>query len=524
MTPLLGADGEVYAVAQGSVSSGGFVVKGQGASVTKGVPTSGRIPTGAIVEREVGFQLSQLHSVSLMLHNPDFTTARRIAQVINAHMKSDIAQPTDPSTVVLNVPPDLKGEIVDLMTDIEQLEIEPDQVARVVIDEQNGIIVMGENVRISTVAVAQGNLTVKITETPQVSQPNAFAPGGQPTTFNPLNASGFVKIRTRSSIRTQPPVPSGPGAHPNPGNSTLTQQPQIQPYSAPQSNNPALPGAPGNENVQFAPGGGASTVVVPRTNIQVDEQSDHRMAVVKQRRHLARAGQQSQLARRRSARHDLDPAGDQGRGRVASRYRDDVMSDPTALISSAISSLNTGAPAIGGNVDAARRAEDRPGFRGLFPLAILREHVLGRRYRSDVRRRPGRERLSLDDDPGIQQGRGPYPCDGHRRRSHARNPPHRKNISSTEIMPFPARNPLPSARGNNAAAAPSNIPVLCAVANELATLLDRETALIRAMKLKEIGPLQADKARLTKLCGTTLKTDRSGCARSPTRSRTNGAR
>jgi flagellar P-ring protein precursor FlgI len=174
----------------------------------------------------------------------------------------------------------MKGEIVDLMTDIEQLEIEPDQVARVVIDEQNGIIVMGENVRISTVAVAQGNLTVKITETPQVSQPNAFAPAGQPTTFNPLNASGFVQEPNPIFNPIQPPVPSGPGAQPSPGNSTLTQQPQIQPFTPPQSNNPALPGAPGNANVQFAPGGGGSTVVVPRTNIQVDEQSDHRMAVV----------------------------------------------------------------------------------------------------------------------------------------------------------------------------------------------------------------------------------------------------
>ena len=279
VTPLLGADGEVYGVAQGSVSSGGFAVKGQAGSVTKGVPTSGRIPTGAIVEREVGFQLSQLHSVSLMLHNPDFTTARRVAQVINAHMKSDIAQPTDPSTIVLNVPTKLKGEIVDLMADIEQLQIEPDQVARVVIDEQNGIIVMGENVRISTVAVAQGNLTVKITETPQVSQPNAFAPFGQPTTFNPLNASGAVNNPNPIFNPTLPPA-SGPFAQP-PGNSTLQPQGTIQPFSPPQANNPALPEPPGNANVQFAPGGGGSTVVVPRTNIQVDEQSDRRMAVVK---------------------------------------------------------------------------------------------------------------------------------------------------------------------------------------------------------------------------------------------------
>jgi flagellar P-ring protein precursor FlgI len=281
VTPLLGADGEVYAVAQGTVSSGGFAVKGQASSVTKGVPTAGRIPTGAIVEREVGFQLANLHSVSLMLHNPDFTTARRIADVINARLKSDIAQPTDPSTVVLNVPAKLKGDIVDLLTNIEQLEVEPDQVARVVIDEQNGIIVMGENVRISTVAVAQGNLTVKITETPQVSQPNAFAPAGQPTTFAPLGAAGVIQEPNPIFNPIQPPVPSGPGATPAPGNSTLTQQPTIQPYSGPQPNNPALPGPTGNANVQFAPGGGASTVVVPRTNIQVDEQSDHRMAVVR---------------------------------------------------------------------------------------------------------------------------------------------------------------------------------------------------------------------------------------------------
>ncbi len=278
VTPLLGADGEVYAVAQGTVSSGGFVAKGQASSVTKGVPTAGRIPTGAIVEREVGFKLSDLHSVNLMLHNPDFTTARRVAEVINAHMKEDIAHPTDPSTVVLDVPASMKQDIVDLMTDIEQLEVEPDEVAKVVIDEQNGIIVMGENVRISTVAVAQGNLTVKITETPQVSQPNAFAPAGQPTTFAPLGATGTLQNPNPIFNPIQPPA-SGPFAQ-APGNSTLQGQGTTQPYAAPQPNNPALPGAPGSNNVQFTPGGGASTVVVPRTNIQVDEQSDHRMAVV----------------------------------------------------------------------------------------------------------------------------------------------------------------------------------------------------------------------------------------------------
>jgi len=240
VTPLLGADGEVYAVAQGTVSAGGFTAKGQAASITKGVPTAGRIPTGAIVEREVGFELDKMRSVSLMLHNPDFTTARRVAQVINGRLKSTLAAATDPSTVVLNVPPAAKGQLVDILTDIEQLVVEPDQVARVVIDEQNGIIVMGENVRISTVAVSQGNLTVRITETPQVSQPNPFAPAGNVT-------PGLI--------------PNGPGLAANP--------------------NAGLPAVPQSGGTQFAPGGGAATAVVPRTNVQVDEQSDRRMAVVR---------------------------------------------------------------------------------------------------------------------------------------------------------------------------------------------------------------------------------------------------
>jgi flagellar P-ring protein precursor FlgI len=239
VTPMLGADGEVYAVAQGTVATGGVSAKGQATSVTKGVPTAGRISSGAIVEREVGFELSRLKTVNLTLHNPDFTTARLVAQAINAFLKGPLARPLDPSTVLLTVPSEFKGDVVSLITDIEQLRVEPDQPARVVIDEQNGVIVMGENVRISTVAVAQGTLTVRITETPQVSQPNPFAPTGAATTFAP-NAS------------TTPPT----------------------------TESPALPGPPGRGGVQFAPGGGGQTVVVPRTNVQVDEQSDRRMAVL----------------------------------------------------------------------------------------------------------------------------------------------------------------------------------------------------------------------------------------------------
>ncbi len=177
VTPLLGADGEVYAVAQGSVSVGGFSVGGEAETVTQGVPTSGRIPGGAIVEREILFELSDMSEINLALRNPDFTTARRIQDAINRYTGTSMAVATDPATVRMTLPPSLAGDVVGLLTEIEQLEIVPDQPARVVVDERTGIIVMGENVQISTVAVAQGNLTVRITETPQVSQPGPLSGG-----------------------------------------------------------------------------------------------------------------------------------------------------------------------------------------------------------------------------------------------------------------------------------------------------------------------------------------------------------
>ena len=178
VTPLLGADGEVYSVAQGSVAVGGFSAAGQGSSVTKGVPTAGRIANGSIVEREINFRLTDLGSVRLALRNPDFTTARRVADVINQHLKTQAAEAVDSATVRMLVPDDRRNDVVGLMTDIEQLQVIPDQIAKVVVDEQSGVIVMGENVRINTVAIAQGNLTIKINETPQVSQPAPLSQGG----------------------------------------------------------------------------------------------------------------------------------------------------------------------------------------------------------------------------------------------------------------------------------------------------------------------------------------------------------
>lgn len=181
VTPLIGADGEVYAVGQGAVAIGGFSAAGQGETITKGVPTSGRIASGAIVEREVPFELADLETFRLALRNPDFTTARRIAAAVNNKLGPAAAEALDPGTVAINIAAaNARGmNIVAVMGEIEQLEVTPDLPARVVIDEQTGVIVMGEKVRISTVAIAQGNLTIRVTETPQVSQPNPFANNGQ---------------------------------------------------------------------------------------------------------------------------------------------------------------------------------------------------------------------------------------------------------------------------------------------------------------------------------------------------------
>ena len=178
VTPLMGADGEVYAVSQGALTTGGFEAGGQAERVTRGVPTSARIPSGAIIEREVEFRLDQLQDVRIALRNPDFTTADRIATAVNRWLKSSsAAKAIDPATVLLPVPPTYRDRIAVLMGEIEQLKIDPDQPARILVDETKGIIVIGENVRVSTVAIAQGNLTVRVTETPQVSQPNPLANG-----------------------------------------------------------------------------------------------------------------------------------------------------------------------------------------------------------------------------------------------------------------------------------------------------------------------------------------------------------
>lgn len=198
VTPLMAADGGVYAVAQGSVNVSGYSAGGNAAQVTQNIPTSARVPNGAIVEREIDFKLEDLAQIRLSLRNPDFTTARRIAQAINGFTSANIASAENSASVVLKRPDMYAGSIVDLITDVEQLPVEPDQIARVVIDEKSGVIVIGSEVKISTVAIAQGNLTVRITETPQVSQPNPFAEQGEtvvvPRTDLEINNSPDAKL------------------------------------------------------------------------------------------------------------------------------------------------------------------------------------------------------------------------------------------------------------------------------------------------------------------------------------------
>ena len=174
VTPLLGADGEVYGVAQGALTTGAISARGAAASVTRNIPTSARIANGATVERELPFTFASLRQLTFGLRNPDLTTAERIAEAINRVLGPGIARVADPRTVRV----ELGGQDpVETLARIEDLPVQPDTPAVVVIDEASGTIVMGANVRVSTVAIAQGNLTVKVTEAPQVSQPAPFSNG-----------------------------------------------------------------------------------------------------------------------------------------------------------------------------------------------------------------------------------------------------------------------------------------------------------------------------------------------------------
>ena len=179
MTPLSAADGNIYAVAQGSIIAGGISVSGEAAEAVKGVPTAGVIPSGARVEREVEFVLSEMTELRIALRNPDFTTAVRIEQAINGRFRSTIATMLDSGTVRLDVRKSGAASPAHLIGMLENIEVVTAQKARVVVDQRSGTIVLGDDVRISRVAVSQGNLTLRVKETPLVIQPNPFSLAGE---------------------------------------------------------------------------------------------------------------------------------------------------------------------------------------------------------------------------------------------------------------------------------------------------------------------------------------------------------
>ncbi|MGH1330221.1 MAG: flagellar basal body P-ring protein FlgI [Paracoccaceae bacterium] len=195
MTPLNAADGQIYAVAQGTVIAGGASAEGDGASVVQGVPTSGVVPSGARVEREIDFDFTKLSSIRLALRNPDFTTAGRIEKAINSRYGRVVSRMLDSGTVLLDIGSMREISPAHALGKIENISVEPERKARVVVDQSSGTIVMGSDVRISSVAVSQGNLTLRIEEEPMVVQPNPFSEGGT-----------VVVPRTNAAIEEEPGV------------------------------------------------------------------------------------------------------------------------------------------------------------------------------------------------------------------------------------------------------------------------------------------------------------------------------
>lgn len=195
MTPMNAADGQIYAVAQGTIIAGGTQVEGDAGGVTRGVPTAGSIPSGARVEREIEFDLSTLSDLRLALREADFTTADRIERAINREFGRRVAVMLDSGTVQLNVSATRTRSVAHALSRIENIIVQPERKARVVVDQRSGTIVMGEDVRISRVAVSQGNLTLRIQEQPLVVQPNPFAEGAT-----------VVVPRTNAAIEEEPGI------------------------------------------------------------------------------------------------------------------------------------------------------------------------------------------------------------------------------------------------------------------------------------------------------------------------------
>lgn len=196
ITPLKGLDGQIYAVAQGPLTIGGFTASGEAATAQKNIATVGRIPSGGIVEREVPFQFNQQNHLTINLSTQDFGTTMQVVNRINASLGGPFAQAGDASTVTLNIPPKYSGNMVPLMASLENMEISPDGKARVVVDEKTGTIVLGNDVRLSKVAVAHGNLQIVIAESQEVSQPGPFADNAE-TVVTPQTDIGVQEQNNR---------------------------------------------------------------------------------------------------------------------------------------------------------------------------------------------------------------------------------------------------------------------------------------------------------------------------------------
>ncbi len=205
VTPLMAADGEVYAVGQGEVIVSGTSAQGVATSQVTGIPTTAKIPNGAIVEKEIEFQLTDLKTQTLSLRSPDLTTAKRMAEAVNEHFHRTVASTQDSASISIELPRGSSEKIIEAMTQIEQLEIEPDQIAKVIIDP-SGVIVLGNKVRISAVALTHGSVTVRIAESASVSQPNPFTQVVNPLANNPGAPIGLGMALNGQTTSTAAPA------------------------------------------------------------------------------------------------------------------------------------------------------------------------------------------------------------------------------------------------------------------------------------------------------------------------------
>ena len=280
VTPLMAADGEVYAVGQGEVVVAGVASQGAAASQVTGVPTTAKIPNGAIVEKEIAFQLTDLKSQTLSLHSPDLTTAKRTTEAINVHFQHTVAITQDSSSITIALPRGSSQKIIEAMTQIEQLQIEPDQVAKVIIDPA-GVIVLGQKVRISCVALTHGSITVRIAESASVSQPNPFVQVSNNQTTNnqvapnPLMPAGAQPTQTGGVYSPMESAANAIATINNNKGLSITERAaalQLITDTTNQQQQNYLSKSPTMLNAALNSGNPVRTAVVPETALKIDEQ------------------------------------------------------------------------------------------------------------------------------------------------------------------------------------------------------------------------------------------------------------